>query len=121
VIPWVRVGNGFYSLFLHCLRAEMPFRCKQAFPREKCLLDHLWPFGTSCSLSFCPSHLWEYMVKFSLRSNFRFPYEEKDINWYLFVLFWLITLYHGPGHSAVVLSGSWALDCHVPCWGRLRG
>jgi hypothetical protein len=33
-------GVGFYSLFLHCLRAEMPFRCKQAFPREeKCLLD----------------------------------------------------------------------------------
>jgi hypothetical protein len=26
----------------------MPFRCKQAFPREeKCLLDHLTPFGTS--------------------------------------------------------------------------
>jgi hypothetical protein len=41
VIPWVKVGNGFYSLFLHCLRAEMPFRCKQAFPREKCLLSLL--------------------------------------------------------------------------------
>jgi hypothetical protein len=27
---------------LHCLRVEMPFRCKQAFPRkEKCLLDLL--------------------------------------------------------------------------------
>jgi hypothetical protein len=39
VIPWVRVGSGFYSLYLHCLMAEMPFRCKQAFPREKCLLD----------------------------------------------------------------------------------
>jgi hypothetical protein len=50
VIPWVRVGSGFYSLFLHCLRAEVPFRCKQAFPREeKCLLDHLSPFGISRS------------------------------------------------------------------------
>jgi hypothetical protein len=30
---------------LHCLRVEMPFRCKQAFLREeKCLLDHLSPF-----------------------------------------------------------------------------
>jgi hypothetical protein len=27
---------------LHCLMAGMPFRCKQAFPREeKCLLDLL--------------------------------------------------------------------------------
>jgi hypothetical protein len=42
VIPWARVGSGFYSLFLHCLRVEMPLRCKQAFPREKCLLDLLW-------------------------------------------------------------------------------
>jgi hypothetical protein len=34
----------------------MPFRCKQGFfPREKCLLDLLLPFGTSCSLSFSPS------------------------------------------------------------------
>jgi hypothetical protein len=56
VIPWVRVGSGFYSLFLHCLVVEMPFRCKRAFPREeKCLLDHLPPFGTSCSPSFSPS------------------------------------------------------------------
>jgi hypothetical protein len=40
VIPWARVGSGLYSLFLHCLRAEMPFRCKHAFPKEeKCLLD----------------------------------------------------------------------------------
>jgi hypothetical protein len=39
---WKPVGSGFYSLFLHCLRAEMPFRCKQAFPREeRCLLDLL--------------------------------------------------------------------------------
>jgi hypothetical protein len=56
VILWVRVGSGFYSLFLHCLRVEMPFRCKQAFPREeKYLLGHLLPFGTSCSPSFSPS------------------------------------------------------------------
>jgi hypothetical protein len=34
----------------------MPFRCKQVFSREeKCLLDHLSPFGTSCSPSFSPS------------------------------------------------------------------
>jgi hypothetical protein len=33
-------GVEFYSLFLHCLRVEMPFRCSWAFPREeKCLLD----------------------------------------------------------------------------------
>jgi hypothetical protein len=33
-------GVGFIAFFLHYLRAEMPFRCKWAFPREeKCLLD----------------------------------------------------------------------------------
>jgi hypothetical protein len=42
VIPWVRVGSEFCSLVLHCLREEMPFRCKQAFSKEeKCLLDLL--------------------------------------------------------------------------------
>jgi hypothetical protein len=55
VIRWSR-GSGWgvgFIAFLHCLIVEMPFRCKQAFPREeKCLLDHLSPFGTSCSLSF---------------------------------------------------------------------
>jgi hypothetical protein len=61
---WVRVGSGFYSLFLHCLRVEMPSRHKQAFPREeKCLLDHLSPFGTSHSLSFSPSL--EYILNLS--------------------------------------------------------
>jgi hypothetical protein len=41
VILWVRVGVGFIA-FLHCLMVEMPFRCKQAFPREeRCLLDLL--------------------------------------------------------------------------------
>jgi hypothetical protein len=44
VIPWARVGSGFYNLFLHCLRVEMPFSCKQVFPREKCLLDLLQCF-----------------------------------------------------------------------------
>jgi hypothetical protein len=40
--PWVREGNGFYSLVLHCLRVEMPFICKQAFSmEEKCLFDLL--------------------------------------------------------------------------------
>jgi hypothetical protein len=57
VIPWVRVRIGFYSFFfLHCLMVEIPFRCKWVFPmEEKCLLDHLSPFGTSCSPSFSPS------------------------------------------------------------------
>jgi hypothetical protein len=28
------------SFFVYCLRAEMPFRCRQEFPgEEKCLLD----------------------------------------------------------------------------------
>jgi hypothetical protein len=55
------VGSGWgvgFIVFLHCLMVEMPFRCKRVFPREeKCLLDHLPPFGTSCSLSFSPSFL----------------------------------------------------------------
>jgi hypothetical protein len=43
VIHLARVGSGFYSLFLHCLRSGMPFRCKEAFSREKkCLLNLLW-------------------------------------------------------------------------------
>jgi hypothetical protein len=30
------------SFFVYCLRAEEPFRCRQAFPgKEKCLLDLL--------------------------------------------------------------------------------
>jgi hypothetical protein len=42
VIPRVRLGIGFYSLFVHCLRMEMPFRCRWAFlGKEKCLLDLL--------------------------------------------------------------------------------
>jgi hypothetical protein len=49
-------GEWGFIAYLHCLMAEMPFRCKQVFPREeKCLLDHLSPFGTSCSPSFSPS------------------------------------------------------------------
>jgi hypothetical protein len=47
------LGIGFYSLFEYCLRAEMSLRNRQMFPgKEKCLLDHLSPFGTSCSPSF---------------------------------------------------------------------
>jgi hypothetical protein len=47
--------GGEWDFFLYCLRAEVPFRCRRAFPREeRCLLDHLSPFGTSCSLSFTP-------------------------------------------------------------------
>jgi hypothetical protein len=31
----------------------MSLKCRQRFPgKERCLLDHLPPFGTSCSLSF---------------------------------------------------------------------
>jgi hypothetical protein len=38
-------GVGFIA-FLHCLMGKRPFRCKQAFPREKkFILD-------SCGLSF---------------------------------------------------------------------
>jgi hypothetical protein len=38
-------GEWGFIAYLHCLRVEMPFRCKQAFLREeKCLLDHLSPF-----------------------------------------------------------------------------
>jgi hypothetical protein len=49
-------GEWGFIAYLHCLMEEMPFRCKQAFPREeKCLLDHLPPFGTSRSPSFSPS------------------------------------------------------------------
>jgi hypothetical protein len=49
-------GEWGFIAYLHCLMAEMPFTCKQAFPREeKCLLDHLLPFGTSHSPSFSPS------------------------------------------------------------------
>jgi hypothetical protein len=33
--------GGFYRLFVHCLRAEMSFRCRPALPGEKCLLDLL--------------------------------------------------------------------------------
>jgi hypothetical protein len=40
LIPWVREGSGVLQPFLHCLRAEMPFRGRWAFSREeKCLLD----------------------------------------------------------------------------------
>jgi hypothetical protein len=51
-----RGGEWCFIAFLHCLMVEMPFRCKWAFPREEnCLLDHLSPFGTSCSPSFSPA------------------------------------------------------------------
>jgi hypothetical protein len=54
--PLDQGGERGFIAYLHCLMAEMPFRCKWAFPRdEKCLLDHLSPFGTSRSPSFSPS------------------------------------------------------------------
>jgi hypothetical protein len=60
-------GEWGFIAYLHCLRVEMPFRCKQAFLREeKCLLDHLSPFwdfpqsvlqsfseNTPCHCSLC--------------------------------------------------------------------
>jgi hypothetical protein len=53
--PLGQVGNWVFIVFLHCLRAEMSLRCKQKFPgEERCVLDHLSPFGTSCSPSFNP-------------------------------------------------------------------
>jgi hypothetical protein len=56
--PMGQGGEWGFIAFLHCLMAEMPFRCKWAFPKEeRCLLDHLSPFGTSCSLSFSPSYM----------------------------------------------------------------
>jgi hypothetical protein len=52
VILWVRGREWGFIAFLHCLRAEVPFRCRQAFPREeKCLLDLL----QSVLPSFLPS------------------------------------------------------------------
>jgi hypothetical protein len=53
VVPWVG-GIGFYSLFVYCLRAEMPFRCRWMFPGgKKCLLDLLQYLlhKLNCSLS----------------------------------------------------------------------
>jgi hypothetical protein len=52
-------GWGFYSLFEYCLRVEMCLRCRQKFPgKEQSLLDHLSPFGSSCSLSFNHPSQW---------------------------------------------------------------
>jgi hypothetical protein len=57
VVLWIVLGIGFYSLFECCLRAEMSLRCRQKFPgKERCLLDHLSPSGTSWSPS-SNSHL----------------------------------------------------------------
>jgi hypothetical protein len=40
--PMGQGGEWGFIAFLHCLLAEMPFRCKREFPREeKCLLDYL--------------------------------------------------------------------------------
>jgi hypothetical protein len=52
--PMAQGGEWGFIAYLHCLMAEMPFRCKQAFPREeKCLLDLLrsvlQSFNTECS------------------------------------------------------------------------
>jgi hypothetical protein len=61
VIPWVRVENGFYSLFLHCLRAEMPFRCKQAFPRRRSV--SLTTYHLLGPPAVCPSVLQKLLAK----------------------------------------------------------
>jgi hypothetical protein len=53
-------GEWGFIAYLHCLRMEMPFKCKQAFLREeKCLLDHLlpfWDFPQSVLQSFNPEN-----------------------------------------------------------------
>jgi hypothetical protein len=36
--PMGQGGEWSFIAFLHCLMAEMPFRYRWAFPREKCLL-----------------------------------------------------------------------------------
>jgi hypothetical protein len=57
--PLGQVKDWVFLAFLHCLRAEMSLQCRQKFPRKKrCLLDHLSPFGTACSLSFNPPSQW---------------------------------------------------------------
>jgi hypothetical protein len=69
---------GFIAYFCIAWWREMPFRCKQAFPREeKCLLDHLSPFGTSCSLSFSPSASCQYhtVLVAPLHSDCNMPHE----------------------------------------------
>jgi hypothetical protein len=56
--PMGQGGEWDFIAYLHCLMAEMPFRCKRAFIREeKCLFDDLSPFGTSCSPTFSPSNI----------------------------------------------------------------
>jgi hypothetical protein len=51
--PVGQVGDWVFIAFLNCLRAEMSLRYSQRFPgKERYLLDHLPPFGTSCSPSF---------------------------------------------------------------------
>jgi hypothetical protein len=49
VVPWIRVGIGFYSLFVHCLRTEMLSDADRRFLGRSVSL-------TSCGLSFksCP-------------------------------------------------------------------
>jgi hypothetical protein len=42
-------GEWGFIAYLHCLMEEMPFRCKQAFPREeKCLFYLLWSLLHYC-------------------------------------------------------------------------
>jgi hypothetical protein len=53
IVLWVRVGIGLYSLFVHCLRAEVPFRCRWQFPWKKFLLD-----GPAHGQSFNPRSQW---------------------------------------------------------------
>jgi hypothetical protein len=50
-------GVRFYSGFIAYFCITWGRRCLSDANREKCLLDHLSPFGTSCSLSFSLS-LW---------------------------------------------------------------
>jgi hypothetical protein len=63
---WWSYGSGwvlgFIAFFVYCLRAEMPFRCRWAFPGKKCLL-------TSYGLS-STSFLLFLVLEFELRSSY---------------------------------------------------
>jgi hypothetical protein len=57
-------GEWGFIAYLHCLMAEMPFRCKLAFPREeKCILDLL----RSVLQSFSPSQT--HMLKAKIQCD----------------------------------------------------
>jgi hypothetical protein len=58
--PLDQGGEWGFIAFFALPEGGDAFQMQTGFPREeKCLLDHLSPFGTSCSLSFSsPSQWW---------------------------------------------------------------